>query len=58
MKINKIIQGGVVLDPFSGAGTTAVVAKKQGRRYIGIELKQEYIDMANKRIRAIPELLF
>ena len=51
-------KGGVVLDPFSGAGTTAIVAKKQGKNYLGIELKQEYIDMANKRIRKIPELLF
>ena len=49
---------GIVLDIFSGAGTTAVVAKKQGKRYIGIEIKQEYIDMANKRIRAIPATLF
>ena len=49
---------GVVLDCFSGAGTTAVVAKKQGKKYIGIEIKQEYIDMANKRIRAVRELLF
>ena len=51
-------EGGIVLDPFAGAGTTAVVAKKQGKRYIGIEIKQEYIDMANKRIRKIPETLF
>jgi hypothetical protein len=51
-------QGGIVLDPFSGAGTTAVVAKKQGKKYIGIELKQEYIDMANKRLRKIAERLF
>jgi len=46
------------LDPFIGAGTTAVVAKKLGRNYLGIEIKQDYIDMANKRIRKIPELLF
>ncbi|GAG58738.1 unnamed protein product [marine sediment metagenome] len=51
-------KGGVVLDPFIGAGTTAVVAKKLGRNYLGIEIKQDYIDMANKRIRKIPELLF
>ena len=51
-------KGGIVLDPFIGAGTTAVVAKKQGKQYLGIELKQEYIDMANKRIRSIPESLF
>jgi len=49
---------GVVLDPFMGAGTTAVVAKKQGKNYIGIEIKQEYIDMANKRLKMIPESLF
>jgi len=46
-------KGGVVLDPFMGAGTTAV-----GRKYLGIEIKQEYIGMANKRINKIPELLF
>jgi len=51
-------EGGVVLDPFMGAGTTAVVAKKQGKKFIGIELKQEYIDMANKRLRKIAERLF
>jgi len=51
-------KGGIVLDPFMGAGTTAVVAKKQGKKYIGIELKSEYIEMSNKRIDKIPELLF
>ena len=55
---NAGFEGGIVLDPFMGAGTTAVVAKKQGKRYIGIEIKQEYIDMANKRIKAVRELLF
>lgn len=42
--------GGLVLDPFMGAGTTAVVAKRLNRHYVGIELNQEYIDIANKRI--------
>jgi len=55
---NASFESGIVLDPFSGAGTTAVVAKKQGKKYIGIELKQEYIDMANKRLRKIAERLF
>lgn len=55
---NADFEGGIVLDPFMGAGTTAVVAKKLGRNYLGIEIKREYIDMAEKRIRAIPELLF
>jgi len=55
---NAGFEPGVVLDPFMGAGTSAVVAKKQGKRYLGIEIKQEYIDMAEKRIKKIPETLF
>jgi len=55
---NAGFEGGVVLDPFIGSGTTARVALKQGKRYLGIEIKQEYIDIANKRIRKIPETLF
>lgn len=44
---------GIVLDPFMGAGTVGVVAKKLLRYYIGIELKQEYIDMANRRLNPL-----
>ncbi len=40
-----------VLDPFNGAGTTGVVAIQHGRRYIGIELNPEYLEMARKRIQ-------
>tara|TARA_R100000152_G_C6758523_1_gene182412 strand:+ start:366 stop:1223 length:858 start_codon:yes stop_codon:yes gene_type:complete len=43
-------EGGVVLDPFMGAGTTADVARKLGRNYLGVELNQEYIDLAHKRL--------
>lgn len=43
-------QGGIVLDPFSGAATTAVVSKKLNRNYLGIELNPEYIAISNKRI--------
>lgn len=42
--------GGVVLDIFAGAGTTGVVAKKQDKDFIGIELNKEYIEIAQKRI--------
>ena len=48
---------GIVLDPFFGAGTTGVVAKKLGRNYIGIELNPDYIEMARKRIATIPKRL-
>jgi DNA modification methylase len=42
--------GGVVLDPFSGSGTTALVARAEGRQYVGIELNPEYVALANKRL--------
>lgn len=42
---------GVVLDPFMGSGTTALVAKANDRNYIGIELNKEYIEIANKRMQ-------
>lgn len=44
---------GVVLDPFIGSGTTAVVALREGRQYVGIELNPEYIGIAEKRIAGI-----
>ena len=47
----------VVLDPFFGAGTTGLVAKKLGRCFIGIELNEAYIGMAQKRIAAVPARL-
>ena len=42
-------EGGVVLDPFSGAATTGIVAAQLGRQYVGIELNPEYIELANRR---------
>lgn len=44
-------EGGIVLDPFMGSGTTAIVAKSLNRHYIGIELNPEYVEIANNRIK-------
>ncbi len=41
---------GVVLDPFMGSGTTCVVAAQLGRRYIGIELNEAYVNIAQERL--------
>lgn len=48
-------EGGIVLDPFLGSGTTALVAKTAGRDYIGIELNPEYVEMAKRRINVDQE---
>lgn len=44
-------EGDTVLDPFCGSGTTGVVACRHNRHFIGIELNQEYAQLAEKRIR-------
>ena len=43
--------GGIILDPFFGSGTTGLVALKQNKNFIGIELNESYITMANKRLQ-------
>lgn len=45
-------QGDIVLDPFLGSGTTALLSNKLGRNYIGIELNPEYAKMAEDRIKS------
>ncbi len=44
-------EGDTVLDPFSGSGTTGVVALRNGRNYLGCELNPEYAELSRKRIR-------
>jgi len=44
------VKAGPVLDPFMGSGTTAIAAEHIGVDWIGIEISQEYIEMANQRI--------
>ena len=51
-------EGGIVLDPFSGTGSTVAAAVKLGRRGIGIDLSKKYIDGSIKRLESIGQLLF
>lgn len=46
-------EGGIILDPFMGAGTTGMVAKRNNRNYVGIELNSNYIQIAESRINNI-----
>lgn len=45
-------QDDIVLDPFNGIGTTTLVAHKLGRRYIGIDISEEYCETAEKRLKS------
>lgn len=47
-------QGGLVLDPFSGAGTTALAAHHLGRRYLGIDLRPDFHDLTLTRLGLKP----
>lgn len=44
-------EGGIVLDPFMGAGTTALVSHKLNRNYLGCDINSEYCTLAEKRIK-------
>ena len=50
--------GDIVLDPFFGTGTTGVICKKLGRKFIGIENNPTYIKEAKKRILKTKKILF
>ena len=43
-------EGDLILDPFVGSGTTAIVAKRMNRKYIGIEINPEYVDICQERL--------
>lgn len=44
-------EGGIVLDPFMGSGTTAIAALKYGRKYIGFEIKENWYNNAIENIK-------
>jgi len=46
-------QGDTILDPFTGSGTTGVVAKRLKRNFIGFEISPEYFEIAQNRINGV-----
>lgn len=52
-KLTKTPNGGIVLDPFMGSGSTGIAALNEGRQFIGMELDPHYFDIAKGRITAI-----
>ena len=56
LKRCSVLQSDLTLDPFLGSGTTAVACKQLGRKCIGIELEQKYLDIAIERL--LQEVLF
>ena len=50
LMLNTTDENDIVLDPYMGSGTTAIVAKKNNRNYVGTELNPEYINIINKRL--------
>lgn len=48
-------EGGVVLDPFTGSGTTGIVAKRLNRGFVGIEINPQYLKIATERVNEIGE---
>lgn len=46
-------KGDLILDPFMGSGTTAIVAKKLGRQYVGFETEQDFITIAENRLQNV-----
>ena len=55
MILNSTMPGDVVLDPFAGSGTTCVAAKDLGRNFIGFELLEKYVKIANDRLQGIDQ---
>lgn len=51
-------EGGAVLDPFSGSGSTLIATKSVLRNYVGCEINKEYFEIAQKRLDNVPQSLF
>lgn len=51
-------EGDTILDPFNGTGTTGLVALRNNRNYIGIELNPEYIEISEERLKDVQVRMF
>lgn len=51
-------EGGIVLDPFCGSGTTLAVAERWGRRWIGLDVRQSQVDLSRRRVAEVRKPLF
>lgn len=51
--LSSTMEGDVVLDPFCGSGTTGVVATRFGRKFIGIDTEEEYLEITKKRLEKV-----
>jgi len=49
--------GDLVMDPFMGSGTVAVVVERLGRKWLGIELNPDYLEIQNRRLSKVTPLL-
>ena len=50
-------QNGIILDPFSGTGSTIAAAVRLGRKGIGIELSEEYVNVSRSRLQTLQQTL-
>jgi len=55
IKLSAFSENAVILDPFVGSGTTAVAAKRLGKNYIGIEVNEQYVKIAENRLKELDE---
>ncbi len=55
IKLSAFSKNAIVLDPFVGSGTTALAAKKLGKKYIGIDANEKYVKISEQRIKELDE---
>lgn len=53
IKLSAFSKNAVILDPFVGSGTTAVAAKRLGKNYIGVDLNEKYVKIAERRLKEL-----